>query len=65
MFKIIISPVVFCGCETWCQTSREEYYWYAECVREQGAEEKFEPNQDKMAGDWRKLHNENDQVKGS
>ena len=54
--RTIILPVVFCECETWSLTLREE--------RRLGMFENrvlrrvFGPKRDGVVGEWRKLHNE-------
>ena len=56
IYRTIISPFVLYGCETWSLTLREE--------RRQRMLEKWVlrrisgPKKDKVAGEWRKLHNE-------
>jgi hypothetical protein len=55
-YKIIILPVVLYGCETWSLTLREEHrlrvFEYSVLRRI------FGPKRDEVAGEWRKLHNE-------
>jgi hypothetical protein len=49
--KTIILPVVLYGCETWSLTLIEEH-------RLRVLRRIFRPKRDEVAGDWRKLHNE-------
>jgi hypothetical protein len=47
---------VFYGCENWCHTLREEHrLWVFETRVLRGI---FEPKRQKVAGSWRRLHNE-------
>jgi hypothetical protein len=56
IYRTVILPVAFYGCETWSLTLREE--------RRLRVFEKivlrriFGPERDKATGEWRKLHNE-------
>jgi len=49
--RTIILPVVMYGCETWSLTLREER-WLRVLRRV------FVPKRDEVTGEWRKLHNE-------
>jgi len=51
IYKTIILPVVLYGCETWSLTLREER-------RLRVLRRVFGPKRDEVAGEWRKLHNE-------
>jgi hypothetical protein len=51
IYSTIILPVVLYGCETWLLTLREER-------RLSVLRRLFGPKRDKVAGKWRKLHNE-------
>jgi hypothetical protein len=56
IYRMIILPAVFHGCETWSLILREEY-------RLKLSESKllrriFGPKRDEVTGGWRKLHNE-------
>jgi hypothetical protein len=53
--KIVILPVVLCGCETWSLTLREEHR-----LREfenRVLRKIFGPKRDEITGEWRKLQN--------
>ena len=55
-YRIIISPLVLYGCETWSLTLREER-------RLRGFENRvlrgiFGAERDEVTGEWRKLHND-------
>jgi hypothetical protein len=59
MFKIyrsIILPVVFHGCETWSLTLREERR--LRVSENRVLSRIFGPRNDEVTGEWRKLHNE-------
>jgi len=56
VYRTVILPVVVYGCETWSLTFREQR-------RLRGFENRvlrriFGPKRDEVAGEWRKLHNE-------
>ena len=51
----LILPVVFCGCETWSLTLREERRLR---MFENRMLRIFGPKRDEVKGKWRKLHNE-------
>jgi hypothetical protein len=51
IYRIIILPLVFYGCETWPLTLREER-------RLSVLRRIFGPKRDEVTGEWRKLHNE-------
>jgi hypothetical protein len=55
IYKTIILPVVFYGCETWSLTSREEHR--LKVFENRVLRRIFGPKWDKVTGDWRKLHN--------
>jgi hypothetical protein len=56
IYKTIIFPVVFYGCETWLLTLRKECRLW---VSENGVLRRvFGPKMDEVTGEWRKLHNE-------
>ena len=55
MYRIIILPVVLCGCEAWSHTLREERrlrFFEKRMLRRI-----FGPKKDEVTGDWRKLYN--------
>jgi len=56
IYRTIILPVFLYGCETWLLTLREKHrlrvFEYRVLRRI------FEPKRDKVAGEWRKLHND-------
>jgi hypothetical protein len=51
IYRTIVLPVVFYGCETWLLTLREER-------RLRVLRNVFGPKRDEVTGEWRKLHNE-------
>ena len=53
---MMILPVVLYGCETWSLTLREKRRLRVFENRVLGRV--FEPKRDEVAGEWRKLHNE-------
>jgi hypothetical protein len=54
MYKTVILPVVFYGCETWCLTLREEHILR---MFENGVLRRiFGPKWDEVTGEWRRLH---------
>jgi hypothetical protein len=56
IYKTIILPVVLYGCETWSLTLREEHR--LRVFENRVLRRIFGPNWDEVAGEWRKLHNE-------
>jgi hypothetical protein len=56
IYKTIILPVVFCGCETWSLTLREEHK--LRVFENRVLRRIFGPKMDEVTGEWRKLHNE-------
>jgi hypothetical protein len=56
IYKIIILPVVLCGCETWSLTLREENR--LRVFENRFLRRIFGPKRDEVTGEWRKLHNE-------
>jgi hypothetical protein len=54
--RIIISPVVLYGCQTWSLTLREEHR--PRVFQNRVLREIFRPKRDEVRGEWRKLHNE-------
>jgi hypothetical protein len=56
IFKTVILPVVFCGCETWCLMLRQEYR--LRVFENRVLRRIFGPKGDQEAGEWRKLHSE-------
>jgi hypothetical protein len=54
--KICHLPVVLYGCGTWSLTLREEHR--LRVYKNRVLRRIFGPRRDKVAGDWRKLHNE-------
>jgi hypothetical protein len=58
--KTIITPVVLYGCETWSLTLREEHR--LRVSKNRVLRRKFGPKREEMTGEWRKLHNEVDQL---
>jgi hypothetical protein len=55
IYRNIILPVVFYGCETWLLTMREERKQKA--FGNRVLRRIFGPKRDKVTGEWRKLHN--------
>ena len=55
IYRTIILPVVFCGCETWSLTLREERRLR---VYEHRVTRTFGPKRDEVTGEWSKLHTE-------
>ena len=55
IYRTITLPVVLYGCETWSLALREERRLR---VFENRVLRVFGPNRDEVAGEWRKLHNE-------
>jgi len=56
IYRTIILPVVFYGCETWSLTLREELR--LRMVENRVLRSIFGPKEGKLIGEWRKLHNE-------
>jgi len=56
MYRTIILPVVLYGCETWSLTLREERR--LSVFENRVLRRIFGPKRDEVAGEWRKLHNE-------
>ena len=55
IYRIIILPVVLCGCETWSLTLREERR--LRVFENRVLRRIFGPKRDEVTGEWRKLHN--------
>jgi len=56
MYRTVIVPVVFYGCETWLLTLREERK--LKVSDNMVLRRIFGPRRDKVTGEWRRLHNE-------
>jgi hypothetical protein len=56
IYKTIILPVVLYLCETWSLTLREDHRLGV--FENRVLRRIFGPKRDEMAGEWRKLHNE-------
>ena len=56
IYRAIILRVVFCGCETWSLTLREERRLTV--FENRVLRRIFGPKRDEVTGEWRKLHNE-------
>jgi hypothetical protein len=56
IYRIVILPVVLCGCETWSLTLRDEHR--LRVFENMVLRKIFEPKRDEVAGEWRRLHNE-------
>ena len=56
IYRTILLPVVFYGCETWSLTLREEYR--LRVFENRVLRRIFGPKRDRVTGEWRKLHNE-------
>jgi hypothetical protein len=56
IYKTIILPVVFYGCETWSLTVREEHR--LRVFENRVLRRIFGPRRDEVTRGWRKLHNE-------
>ena len=56
IYRTIILPVVLYGCETWSLTLREEHR--LRLFENRVLRRIFGPKRDEVAGEWRKLHNE-------
>jgi hypothetical protein len=55
IYKTVILPVVFYGCETWSLTLKEEQR--LKVFENRVLRRIFRPNRDEVTGEWRKLHN--------
>jgi hypothetical protein len=58
MYKSIILPVVFCGCETWSLTLREEHDTRLRVFENRVLRRIFGSKRDEVTGGWRGLYNE-------
>jgi hypothetical protein len=56
IYRTIILPVVFYGCETWSLTLKEERR--VMLFENRVLRTVFGPKRDEATGEWRKLHNE-------
>jgi hypothetical protein len=56
IYKTIILPFVFCGCETWSATLREEHR--LRVFENRILRRIFGPKAKEVTGEWRKLHSE-------
>jgi hypothetical protein len=56
IYKTIILPVGFYGCETWYLTLRQEHR--LRVFENRVLRRIFRPERDEVTGEWRKLHNE-------
>jgi hypothetical protein len=56
IYKDIILPVVFYGCESWSLKLKEDHT--LELFEKRVLRRIFEPQRDEVIGGWRKLHNE-------
>jgi len=56
IYRTIILPVIFYGCETWLLTLREERR--LRVFENRVLRRKFGPRRDEVTKEWRKLHNE-------
>ena len=56
LYRTIIFPVVFYGCETWSLTLREEHR--LRVFENRVLRRIFGPKREGVTGEWRKLHNE-------
>jgi hypothetical protein len=56
IYRTIILPVVFYGCETWPLTLREEHR--LSLFENRVLRRIFGHNKDELTGKWRRLHNE-------
>jgi hypothetical protein len=55
IYKTIILPVVFCGCETWSLALREEHK--LRVFENRVLRRIFGRRRDEVTGEWRRLHN--------
>jgi hypothetical protein len=56
IYKTIILPVVFYGCESWSLTLREEHR--LRVFENRVLRRIFGPKRDEVTGEWRELHSE-------
>jgi hypothetical protein len=56
MYKIIILPVVLCGCGIWSLALREEYS--LRIFESMVLRKLFGPRRDEVRGGWKEQHNE-------
>jgi hypothetical protein len=56
IYRIIILPVVFCGCETWSLSLKDEYRLMV--FENMVLRKTFGSKRDEVTGEWRRLHNE-------
>jgi len=56
IYRTIILPIVFYGCETWSLTLREERK--LRVFENMVLRRIFEPRSDEVTGEWRRLHDE-------
>jgi hypothetical protein len=56
IYRSVILPVVWYGCETWSLTLRENHI--LRMFENRVPRRIFGPKKDEVIGDWRKLHNE-------
>ena len=56
IYRTIIFPVVLYGCETWSLTLREECR--IKVIKNSVLRRIFGPKRDEVTSEWRKLHNE-------
>ena len=56
IYRIIILPVVFYGCETWSLTLQEKRK--LRVFENMVLRRVFGPRRDEVTGEWRRLHNE-------
>ena len=56
VYRTIILPVIFYGCETWSLTLREEHR--LRLCENRVLRRIFRPKRDEVTGEWRELHNE-------
>ena len=56
IYRTIIFPVVFYGCENWSLILREE--WKLRVSENMVLRRIFGPRRDEVTGEWRRLHNE-------
>jgi hypothetical protein len=62
IYKKIILPVVLYGCKTWSLTLREEHR--LRVFENRVPRRIFGLKRDEVTGEWRKLHNEEDEMGG-
>ena len=56
IYRTIILPIVWCGCETRSLTLKEEHR--LRVLEYRVLRRIFGPKRDEVTGEWRKLHNE-------